>query len=438
MFNKVEKYLFGSLLFAIPFQIRKIVFYEGWRFNEWLSFSIYLTDVIFFCLFLMWIYSLAQKRAVLVIDNYLLIASSLMAITAFSLFFARDVKVAAFSLLRLIEFLVFFIYIKEYAIKRFNFHTGLIVLISSAVLQSIIAIGQYVKQADLGLRYLGEGMLGLHINGVAVFINENGERVMRAYGTTPHPNVLAGFLFLSIFALYFIWFYRKGFSHNINLLYSVVYAIMLAGLLLTFSRTIIFFWALGFIIRGLLIGFLPKYRNKFWLNSEMRRKIISILLVTVIVLSLFVIMAWPEVLSRIKISPDDEAIKLRIYYASETIDQRLNWFGSGAGNFTVWLKSKQPNLPEYLYQPVHNIYLLLYSELGILGLIAFLSLIGYTFYDFYRSYKFQKLFHYSFILVFASILLMGMFDHFLWTLQQGRFVLWLSVALIATKDIKFE
>jgi len=112
MFNKVEKYLFGSLLFAIPFQIRKIVFYEGWRFNEWLSFSIYLTDVIFFCLFLMWIYSLAQKRAVLVIDNYLLIASSLMAITAFSLFFARDVKVAAFSLLRLIEFLVFFIYIK--------------------------------------------------------------------------------------------------------------------------------------------------------------------------------------------------------------------------------------------------------------------------------------------------------------------------------------
>ncbi|KKR22451.1 MAG: O-antigen ligase-related protein, partial [Candidatus Yanofskybacteria bacterium GW2011_GWD2_39_48] len=190
--------------------------------------------------------------------------------------------------------------------------------------------------------------------------------------------------------------------------------------------------------RGLLIGFLPKYRNKFWLNSEMRRKIISILLVTAIVLSLFVIMAWPEVLSRIKISPDDEAIKLRIYYASETIDQRLSWFGSGAGNFTVWLKSKQPNLPEYLYQPVHNIYLLLYSELGILGLIAFLSLIGYTFYDFYRSYKFQKLFHYSFILVFASILLMGMFDHFLWTLQQGRFVLWLSVALIATKDIKFE
>ena len=204
MFNKVEKYLFGSLLFAIPFQIRKIVFYEGWRFNEWLSFSIYLTDVIFFCLFLMWIYNLAQKRAVLVIDNYLLIASSLMAITAFSLFFARDVKVATFSLLRLIEFLILFIYIKEYAIKRFNFHTGLIVLISSAVLQSIIAIGQYVKQADLGLRYLGEGMLGLHINGVAVFINENGERVMRAYGTTPHPNVLAGFLFLSIFALYFI------------------------------------------------------------------------------------------------------------------------------------------------------------------------------------------------------------------------------------------
>jgi O-antigen ligase len=149
-------------------------------------------------------------------------------------------------------------------------------------------------------------------------------------------------------------------------------------------------------------------------------------------------MAWPEVLSRVKISADDEAVRLRVYYAYETIDQRLNWFGSGAGNFTVWLKSKQPNLPEYLYQPVHNIYLLLYSELGILGLITFLSLIGYAFYDFYHSYKFQKLFHYSFILVFVSILLIGLFDHFLWTIQQGRFILWLSIALIATKDIKFE
>ena len=414
------------------------MFYEGWHFNEWLSFSVYLTDVIFFCLFLLWIYNVAKKRAALVIDNYLLIGSFIIVMAAFSLIFTKDFKIATFSLLRLIEFLILFIYIKDYAIKRFNFHISLIVLVCSAVFQSIIAIGQYVRQADLGLRYLGEGMLGLHINGVAVFINETGERVMRAYGTTPHPNVLAGFLFLSIFALYFIWFYRKGFSHNINLLYSVVYAIMLAGLLLTFSRTIIFFWALGFIIRGLLIGFLPKYRNKFWLNSEMRRKIISILLVTAIVLASFIIMAWPEVLSRIKISPDDEAVKLRVYYASETIDQRLNWFGSGAGNFVVWLKSKQPNLPEYLYQPVHNIYLLLYSELGILGLITFLSLIGYTFYDFYHSYKFQKLFHYSFILVLASILLMGMFDHFLWTLQQGRFILWLSIALIAAKDIKFE
>jgi len=438
MFKQTEKYLFISLLFTIPFQIRKIAFYEGWRFNEWLSFSIYLTDVIFFCLFLLWIYNLAKKRVVLVIDNYLLIGPFLIVITAFSLLVAKDLKIATFSLLRLIEFLILFIYIKDYAIKKFNFNTSLIILICSGVFQSIIALGQYIKQADLGLRYLGEGMLGLHINGVAVFINENGERVMRAYGTTPHPNVLAGFLFLSIFALYFIWFYRKGSGYNVNFLYGVAYAVLLVGLLLTFSRTIIFLWALGFIMRGLLIGFLPKYRSKFWFDPEMRRKIISILLVTVIVLALFSIIAWPEVLSRAKISADDEAVRLRVYYASETMDQKLNWLGSGAGNFTVWLKLKQPNLPEYLYQPVHNIYLLLYAELGILGLITFLSLVGYAIYDFYRSYKFQKLFHYSFILVFASILLMGLFDHFLWTIQQGRFVLWLSIALIATKDIKFE
>ncbi len=438
MLDKIEKYLFWFLLFAIPFQIRKIVFYEGWRFNEWLSFSVYLTDIVFFILFIIWAYNLIKKKTFVSRDLYLVLVSGLLLISASSLFLADNLKIGIFSLLRLIEFLIFFIYIKDYVIKKFNFYQGLSALILGGVFQSLIAIGQFIRQADLGLRYLGEGMLGLHINGVAVFVSENGERVMRAYGTTPHPNVLAGLLFLTIFALYFVWFYKKPFNRAYNYTYALTYAILLVGLLLTFSRTIILLWVAGFIIRCFLIAFIPKYRQKLWFNAEMRHKIIVILLTTLIVLILFAVVLWPEVMSRIKISADDEAVRLRLFYAIETLDQKINWLGSGAGNFIIWLKNKDPNLPIYLYQPVHNIYLLLYAEIGLLGLGCFLALIGYTIYDFYRSYKFRKLFHYSFFLVFVSILLMGFFDHFLWTLQQGRFVLWLSIALIASKDINFE
>src|SRR3989344_7337566 len=51
----IEKYIFYLFLFAIPFQTRKILWYSGWRFNEWQSISIYATDILLVVLVLFWI-----------------------------------------------------------------------------------------------------------------------------------------------------------------------------------------------------------------------------------------------------------------------------------------------------------------------------------------------------------------------------------------------
>src|SRR3989344_7914760 len=50
----IEKYLFYFFLFAIPFQTRKILWYEGWRFNEWTSISVYATDLLLAILLVFW------------------------------------------------------------------------------------------------------------------------------------------------------------------------------------------------------------------------------------------------------------------------------------------------------------------------------------------------------------------------------------------------
>ena len=91
---------------------------------------------------------------------------------------------------------------------------------------------------------------------------------------------------------------------------------------------------------------------------------------------------------------------------------------------------KDPNLPRNLYQPVHNIYLLVYSEIGIIGFVLFLLFIGGLLYEFVKRVKMRKMWDYSFLLVTGSVLLIGLFDHFLLTIQQGRFVFWLSLALL--------
>src|SRR3989344_2516515 len=56
MLNRLERYIFYIFLFSIPFQARKILYFEGWRFNEWQSISVYATDVLLGVLFLFWLF----------------------------------------------------------------------------------------------------------------------------------------------------------------------------------------------------------------------------------------------------------------------------------------------------------------------------------------------------------------------------------------------
>ncbi len=120
---------------------------------------------------------------------------------------------------------------------------------------------------------------------------------------------------------------------------------------------------------------------------------------------------------------------MRIFYNKESL-KSLNWFGVGSGNFVNWLMVKDPNLSRGLYQPVHNIYLLIYSEMGILGISAFILFFVFLIKDFVLRTRMKNLYNYSFLLVFLSFLFVGLFDHFLWTLQQGRLMFWLVMSLL--------
>ena len=312
-----------------------------------------------------------------------------------------------------------FLYLKAEGLRLLGISRAAWALIAGGLMQSVIAVGQYVRQADLGLRFLGETLLSPRMQGIASFYLESGEKVMRAYGTTPHPNVLAGYLFLSLAALYWL-FWRTG----KRTLVAVIYPVVLFGFLLTFSRTIIAVWAVAFIV---WIGLLYFKRGVTRLGTPNRqedgRSAAGILLATTAVFSaLFLFMFWPQVKSRVLLSVSDEAVSQRVYYSRQALrsGDGMNWSGVGLGDFTNWLRKRQPSMPRELYQPVHNIYLLIYTETGILGLAAFVL---FLFLLLRRCRNVPVL-----VLIF-SVLAMGLFDHFLWTLQQGRFVLWLVLAL---------
>ena len=416
---KIEQFLFYFLLFAIPFQTRKILWHQNWNFNEWQAISIYGTDILLIILFGFWMFNRVKPK----VEKYDYFLFALIAVSAISIKNAISPQLATFNVLKLIEFVVFYFYIKSYAVYRFGLIRSMIVLIGGGLFQAIIAILQFFKQSSLGLKLLGESVLAPDLTGIASFYTLQGEKIIRAYGTTPHPNILAAYLFLTIFVFYFVFLYRP----KINYFLLIGYSLMLLALFFTFARVMIFLWVFGFVIRACLMVGKKNFRKIFAYGLN-RVKLTKILVISTAVVVLFGAFYWPEAVSRVKISSGEEAVQLRIFYNKESV-KSLNWFGVGTGNFVDWLMVKDPNLPRNLYQPVHNIYLLIYSETGILGIAAFILFLIFLIKDYIVNTKMEKLYHYSFLILFLSFLFVGLFDHFLWTLQQGRLMFWLGLAL---------
>ncbi|MBI2064193.1 MAG: hypothetical protein HYT66_00565 [Candidatus Yanofskybacteria bacterium] len=394
---------------------------QSWYFNEWQSISIYATDILLMLLFVFWAWNYLKGRQDLRSqfrkpDFYLVVFVIISALSIKNL-------LGFYSFIKLIEFVIFYFYLKNYAIHKFGFSRSLMVLIIGGLFQGGIAVLQFWKQSDLGLRILGESFLGKDMAGIASFFDIHGEKVIRAYGTTPHPNVLAAYLFLSIFASYFVWFYKKV---RYEYLFWTGYALLLFAFFFSFARVAVFLLGVNFVIRGCLLVF--KFKNDFW-----HGKALKVVWVTGLIIVVFAALYWPEAASRIRISGEEEAVRLRIFYNNESL-KSLNWLGIGTGNFVNWFMAVDPNLPRHLYQPVHNIYLLIFSETGILGAAAFALFLIFLVKDFIYRTKLERFHHYSLLLIFSSFLFMGGFDHFLWTIQQGRFLFWLVLAMLTIDE----
>ena len=447
MLKKLERVIFYLLIFAVPVQSRLILHEWTQPFNQWTSAYLYGTDILLAAIFIFWL--VRNLRAATISNLKLLISKQIpnpksrilnspafwltvfFVVSAISIFNSRITGLSLYQLLKLAEFIGFFFYLKSNLGKTFHFRQVLVAIITSGFLQAIIGIVQYAKQGSAGLGLLGESPLSVNATGVAVFIADGG-KYLRAYGTTPHPNILAAWLFVAIFAFYYFYIYRLSgpSKFDFNKWGPGIYAVILLGFLFTFSRVIVGLWALGILIRFLLVFF----KNNFSQNlAVIRRQVLVVSLVSAIVCGIFALLYWPQVQSRIYISAREEAVAQRVFYnkIAESVATSHPLLGVGIGQFVPNFISKFKRLPPTAYQPVHNFYLLVASETGFIGLGAFILFLFFTFWQFIRQADFKKLYTFSFLIFVLSFLLVGLFDHFLWTSQQGNLVFWMTLALLA-------
>lgn len=408
---RLEKILFYLLIFCLPWQTRKIIYQFGGNFNEWTSIYLYLTDLLLLAILFLWLWRQRKKRffqAGFKISSGGLVIFLTLALI--SLVKAENLQLGFYSWFKLLELAAFFFYLKHNFKELFNFSRLSQIILASGLLQSLIAVGQYGWQKSLGLSFLRESPLGPEIVGVAK-INLTGTTFIRAYGTLPHPNLLAVFLFLAIFCLYYLWLKDK-----INYVCLIVfYGLLFFALTLTFSRVI-----MAVFLTASLTCFLIYFR-------KFKRKIFYLFLLLLVLGLSFVFLAWPETSSRWAVSLDEQSVTLRALYnqAAFFFIQEEPFLGVGLGNFVWRLRQMLDLLTNWIHQPIHNLYLLIAAEIGLVGLAAFLFFI-------FRLFK--KNYPNCLLIILSAFLLMGVFDHFFWTLQQGQLMLWLILGIIGAGD----
>ncbi len=475
--SKIQEYLFYLILIVLPFGTRHIFNFaqiqniEGFREN--ISRSVYSFDIPFILLVLTYFFTpvfqyTGVKKSASDADKYnsqehlrqnhttshgrRIMYIFFIAWILLSSLFAENISVAFYDAARIIEAVLFFLVAKNLLQSREVLQKSALIIFLGGIFQSILAIFQFVLQKSIGLKLLGESLISPQILGVAKMeiggtIWQNvfqGEKIIRAYGTLPHPNFLGAFLLFSFICGMFIY---KLISQKLKM-YLFGLSIILLGILLTFSRSI---WLVTFVflviysLKNLkLIENLPADRQGCKLKIENLKSYKIFVFIFAVLLFLYTI------LPRLCLTNcrGDQSFTLRQSYnkISFQIIKDNPLLGVGPGNFTISEPKYDKNLQSWEIQPAHNLYLLIASEIGIVGLLIFFVLIyAYMRTPTYKNIPHKKdcyvacyvtnyvinYLHNPFALLFLLFLVLSFLDHYFWTLPQGQLLFWLSLAFLA-------
>jgi O-antigen ligase len=307
-------------------------------------------------------------------------------------------------------------------------------LAASLVIQAAVALLQVVYQHDVGLRLLGE--LDLEpTRGFTSIIIVGGRNWLRAYGLTPHPNILGGILAVFILALFPAYLQSRRWP---KIAWLVALLFGGSALIVALSRAA---W-LGVTLGGVMF-LVGVWLNRPW-RQDYGRSLLAPLTAALFVLLVFGFTQRDLFMSRL--TPPTTHVESRSLderQALTTISLYLLrryplLLGLGAGNFSVVLERLAPGLKDELInevditsQPVHNLPLLLTNELGLAGGALWLWLMLAPLVMAWRRLRANQLTldAWGWTAALLALAVTDLLDFYSWGWAQGRLLRWLCLAL---------
>jgi len=404
--QKLQSIFLFLLIVSFPTQLAKH-FWPGFSYIwgirvDYLAPAIYLSDI--FALTMIAIFIIQNRIWSKVRINKVSILVRMLIIA--NIVFSFNPEISMFKWLKILEFgllvYVFSIY-KFRDIKK----EVILPLLVSTVFISLIGIMQFFRGSTIGgiLYFLGERRFSILSPGIAL-VDIYGKEFLRAYSTFPHPNSLAGFLLV---AGILVMYLGKGLRFLLIPL--------LVCFLFTFSR--------GAFIALFVVITLYVFRS---IKRGLTDKTIYMVLLPILIITAIQFF-WPGNI----INFDNIKISERLYLIdiAKTLVIKNPIFGIGVNNFILEIpKYISYEKSGWLLQPVHNIFIRILVETGMLGLILFFIMIYKSLFEALKTKK-EYL-----VIALIIILVTGLFDHYWLTLQQNMLLGSLVLGLTFNKSFK--
>lgn len=300
------------------------------------------------------------------------------------------------------------------------------VLIASMLVHGLIGGLQVMQQSSLGLPF--EFALNPMRSGVSV-IQSGDVRWLRPYGLLPHPNIFAGVIVVGLMASaawlldarrVWRWAGRMAFVCGWWLL------------LLTFSRGA---W-LGFAVGALAVLPLILRDRAKW------RRLLPVVGVAVMLGLLFLWLYQPLIFARVGVGNENtemRSIADRAVFTQIAVDAILNHAvqGVGGGNFAWYASHYLFNYTDYDLRGdnVHHVWLLVWSEYGLVGLLLLYALIAWGLDSALIRIKHapDKVWCIAYLGAFVAFLVIATFDHYMWTMIHMQ-TLWLGLLALSFSE----
>lgn len=383
----IHQKLFRLFLLFLPTQLAFHIwpdysFVFGIR-SDYLSVAIYFVDILWIVTFLFWFIPLNNKTKFL--KRYWQIVLVVVVVGLANILFSFVPQVSVYRWFKLFSYFTLYAYINFQGIPLVEFKKPLFVSLCFSLL---LALSQIISAKSAGgvLYFLGERTFNSNTPGIALgsFL---GREFLRPYATFPHPNALGGFGLVSAFLL----------MNDRSILSRISIALGFGLCLLSYSQNAWFALIFAPLVYMVLLR-LPSAKLKFIISSA--------------VASLFL------TIGNTNSSLSQEfARRVSLASISGMLLASSPVVGSGLGTFVALLPSVMQRSDLYWWlQPVHNIFLLIASEVGLVGLVLF------TFFLYKNTNRVN-------LLAVIAIIFTGMFDHYWITLNQTTYLMFMVLAV---------